>query len=41
LIQIGKADDEDKKFANIPSGKTIETITLQEALDCFGLPREV
>lgn len=41
LIQIWKADDEDKKFANIPSGKTIETITLQEALDCFGLPREV
>lgn len=41
LIQIWKADDEDKKFANIPSGKTIETITLEEALDCFGLPREV
>lgn len=41
LIQIWKADDEDKKFANIPTGKTIETITLEEALDCFGLPREV
>lgn len=41
LIQIWKADDEDKKFANIPNGKTIETITLEEALDCFGLPREV
>ena len=41
LIQIWKADDEDKKFANIPSGKTIETITLEEALNCFGLPREV
>ena len=41
LIQIWKADDEDKKFANIPVWKTIETITLEEALDCFGLPREV
>jgi DNA topoisomerase-1 len=41
LIQIWKADDEDKKFANIPVWKTIETITLEEALDCFGLPREL
>jgi len=41
LIQIWKADDEDKKFANIPAGKTIETISLEEALECFGLPREV
>ncbi|HOQ78704.1 MAG TPA: type I DNA topoisomerase [Candidatus Absconditabacterales bacterium] len=41
LVQIGSAEDEDKKFANIPIGKTIETITLEEALDCFKLPREV
>lgn len=41
LVQIWSADDEDKKFANIPAWKTIETITLEEALDCFKLPREV
>lgn len=41
LIQIWSAEDEDKKFANIPSEKTIETITLLEALDCFKLPREI
>ncbi|HKL43900.1 MAG TPA: type I DNA topoisomerase [Candidatus Absconditabacterales bacterium] len=41
LVQIGSAEDEDKKFANIPAGKTIETITPEEALDCFKLPREV
>jgi len=41
LVQIWSAEDEDKKFANIPAGKTIETITPEEALDCFKLPREV
>lgn len=41
LIQIGSAEDEEKKFANIPSDKTIERISLEEALECFKLPREV
>jgi len=41
LVQIWTADDEDKKFANIPVWKTIETIGLEEALDCFKLPREI
>lgn len=41
LVQIWDAEDEDKKFANIPVWKTIERITLQEALECFNLPREV
>lgn len=41
FIQIWESDDPDKKYANIPSDKSIETITLEEALDCFGLPREV
>ena len=39
MIQIGKQDDEDKKFASLPAGKTIETITLDEALQAFALPR--
>lgn len=41
LVQIWDAEDEDKKFANIPVGKTIERLTLEEALECFNLPREV
>ncbi|GAB3956102.1 type I DNA topoisomerase [Spirosoma harenae] len=40
--QIGEATDDDKpQFANLRDGQLIETITLQEALDLFSLPREV
>ena len=39
FIQIG--DPEEKKYASIPDGKSLETITLEEALKCFTLPREV
>lgn len=40
--QIGEAGDTDKpQFANLREGQLIETITLQEALDLFTLPREV
>lgn len=39
MIQIGSQEDEDKKFASLPTGKTIETITLKEALQAFTLPR--
>ena len=41
MIQIGDQDDPDKKFASIPTGKTIETITLEEALQAFALPRSL
>ena len=42
LAQIGSADDKDKPlFAQLPSDKSIETITLDEALELFKLPREV
>lgn len=41
LLQIWTAEDEGKKFANIPSGLNIETITLEEALKAFDLPREI
>ncbi|GAA4463342.1 type I DNA topoisomerase [Nibrella saemangeumensis] len=41
-VQIGEATDEDKpQFANLRSGQLIETISLDEALDLFSLPREV
>ncbi|MCC6818179.1 MAG: type I DNA topoisomerase [Bacteroidia bacterium] len=39
LVQIGNSDDEDKKFASLRSGQTIETITLEQALELFKLPR--
>lgn len=41
MIQIGDQDDPEKKFASIPAGKTIETITLEEALQAFALPRSL
>lgn len=40
VVQIGSADDEDKpRFSQLPAGKSLETITLGEALELFKLPR--
>jgi DNA topoisomerase-1 len=40
--QIGTRDDEDKPaFAGLRPGQSMETITLEEALDLFKLPREL
>ncbi|MEY3948157.1 MAG: type topoisomerase, partial [Bacteroidota bacterium] len=37
MIQIGKADDTEKpRFAKVPTGQSIETITFEEALALFG-----
>lgn len=42
LVQIGSADDAEKpQFAQIPADKSISTITLDEALELFKLPRTV
>ena len=42
VVQIGSADDEDKpRFSQLPADKSIETITLDEALELFKLPRTV
>jgi len=42
MLQLGTADDEDKPtFAPLPAGTKIETITLDEALHAFKLPRLV
>ena len=42
VVQIGTADDEDKpRFSQLPSDKSMETITLNEALELFKLPRTV
>ena len=40
MAQLGSADDADKpKFSRLRKGQSIETITLDEALDLFKLPR--
>lgn len=40
VVQIGTADDKDKpRFAQLPKELSIETITLDEALELFRLPR--
>ncbi|HDS07301.1 MAG TPA: type I DNA topoisomerase [Bacteroides sp.] len=40
IAQIGDAGDEEKpRFASLRKGQSLETITLQEALDLFRLPR--
>ncbi len=41
VVQIGTADDNEKpSFAQIPTGQSIETITLEEAMELFKLPRK-
>ena len=40
IVQIGSANDEEKpRFAQMRPGQTLETITLEEALSLFTLPR--
>ena len=42
MVQLGAADAEEKpKFAQLGNGQSIETITLEEALDLFRLPRDL
>ena len=42
VVQIGAADDKEKpRFAKMKADQSIDSITLEEALDLFKLPREV
>lgn len=42
LVQIGSADDEEKpRFASLRKGQMIETITFEDALELFKLPKKV
>jgi len=42
MVQVGHQDDTEKpKFASLPVGKNIETVTLEDALRMFALPRVV
>jgi DNA topoisomerase-1 len=42
MVQLGETDGEEKpKYASLRKGQFIETITLEEAMELFKLPREV
>lgn len=42
LVQIGTADDEEKpRFASLRKGQMIETITFEDAMELFKLPKKV
>ncbi|WP_140938283.1 type I DNA topoisomerase [Sphingobacterium lumbrici] len=42
LVQIGTAEDEEKpRFASLRKGQMIETITFEEAMELFKLPKKV
>ena len=42
VVQIGEATDEDKpQFASLQADQSVQTITLEEALKLFELPRDV
>jgi DNA topoisomerase-1 len=42
MVQIGNADDEEKpRFAKLKATQSIETITLDEAMELFKLPRNL
>ncbi|HEY1166806.1 MAG TPA: type I DNA topoisomerase [Chitinophaga sp.] len=42
MIQIGKAEDEEKpRFAKLKATQSIETISMQEAMELFRLPRNL
>lgn len=42
MVQLGLKDDEEKpKFASLQKGQHLETITIDEALELFKLPRDI
>lgn len=41
MAQIGDPEDEEKQFASLQNDQTLGTITLQEALDLFLLPKSL
>ena len=41
IAQIGGSDDEEKEFASLLPHQKLETITLEDAIDLFKLPRKL
>jgi DNA topoisomerase-1 len=40
-VQLGETEDEDRKFASLRKGQYLESITIEDALELFKLPREL
>ncbi len=41
FVQLGLNDDSDKVYSSLKVGQRLDTITLEEALTCFDLPRKL
>lgn len=41
MVQIGASDDDEKQFASLKTEQNLSTITLEEALDLFKLPKVI
>ncbi|HPY82387.1 MAG TPA: type I DNA topoisomerase, partial [Bacteroidales bacterium] len=41
FVQLGESTDEDKRYAGLLKGQTVETITVEQAIDLLKLPREL
>jgi DNA topoisomerase-1 len=41
MAQLGKSDDEDKRFSSLRAGQTLESITLDDAMLLFKMPRDL
>ncbi len=42
MLQIGEVEDDEKpRFAPLPQGTTLETVTFEQAMEMFKLPRDV
>jgi DNA topoisomerase-1 len=41
MVQIGNADDDEKKFASLKSSQSISSISLEEALELFKFPKHL
>lgn len=39
FVQIGETTDTDRTFANLRSGLSMDTVSIEEALECFKMPR--
>lgn len=41
LVQLGEQEDEEKQFSSIPSWMHMNDMTIEDALECFKLPRSL